>query len=69
MEQQQPPKRSGINPIWWILLLALLAWNVYAFWPRNTQQINLPYSSFLTQVRADHVASVNIISHPAQNMA
>ena len=60
MEQQQPPKRSGINPIWWIILLALLAWNVYAFWPRNTTQVSLPYSSFLSQVKDDHVQSVTI---------
>jgi cell division protease FtsH len=60
MEEQQQPKRSGINPIWWIVLLALLAWNIYAFYPRNTTQVSIPYSSFLTQVQDDHVASVNI---------
>ncbi len=60
MESQQPPKKSGINPIWWIILVGLLAWNVYAFWPRSQPDINLPYSSFLDQVKADHVQSVQI---------
>jgi cell division protease FtsH len=60
MESQKPPQRQGINPIWWVVLLALIAWNVYAFWPRNTSQVSLPYSSFITQVQDDHVKSVTI---------
>jgi cell division protease FtsH len=60
MESQKPPQKTGINPIWWIVLLALIAWNIYAFWPRNQSQVNLPYSSFITQVKDDHVKSVNI---------
>ena len=30
MESQKPPRKSGINPIWWVIMLGLLAWNVYA---------------------------------------
>jgi cell division protease FtsH len=60
MESQKPPQRTGINPIWWIVLLALIAWNLYAFWPRNQSQVNLPYSSFITQVKDDHVKTVSI---------
>lgn len=41
-------------------MLGLLAWNVYAFWPRSQTQISLPYSSFVDQVKADHVQSVQI---------
>jgi hypothetical protein len=41
-------------------MLGLLAWNVYAFWPRSQTQISLPYSSFVDQVKADHVQSVHI---------
>jgi len=59
-QQQQQPKRSGISPIWWIILLALLVWNVYAFWPRNTTQVSIPYSTFITQVKDGHVQTVNI---------
>jgi cell division protease FtsH len=41
-------------------MLGLLAWNVYAFWPHNETQISLPYSSFIDQVKADHVRTVQI---------
>jgi cell division protease FtsH len=60
MESQKPPQKTGLNPIWWIIMLGLLAWNVYAFWPRSQTQISLPYSSFVDQVKADHVQSVQI---------
>lgn len=60
MESQKPPQRTGLNPIWWVIMLGLLAWNVYAFWPRSETQISLPYSSFVDQVKADHVSNVQI---------
>jgi len=60
MESQKPPQKPGINPIWWVVMLALIVWNVYAFWPRTQPQISLPYSSFVAQVKADHVQVVQI---------
>ena len=60
MESQKPPQRTRLNPIWWVVMLALIAWNVYAFWPHSQPQISLPYSSFIGQVRADHVKAVQI---------
>jgi len=60
MESQKPPQKTGINPIWWVVMLALIAWNVYAFWPRTQPQVSLPYSSFVDQVKADHVQAVQI---------
>src|SRR4030042_2673866 len=60
METQKPPQKTRINPIWWVIMLLLLAWNVYAFWPHAQPQVNLPYSSFVHQVKADHVKSVQI---------
>jgi cell division protease FtsH len=60
MESPKPPQKRSINPIWWVIMLLLLAWNVYAFWPRAQPQINLPYSSFINQVKADHVKAVQI---------
>ncbi len=43
MESQKPPQKTGLNPIWWVIMLGLLAWNVYAFWPRteNSGQLTL----------------------------
>ena len=60
MESQKPPQKTGLNPIWWVIMLGLLAWNVYAFWPHTETQISLPYSSFIDQVKADHVKVVQI---------
>lgn len=60
MESQKQPQKSRINPIWWIIMLGLLAWNAYAFWPRTQDAISLPYSSFVDQVKADQVQSVQI---------
>ena len=60
MEAQKPPQKMRINPIWWVVMLVLLAWNVYAFWPHARPQINLPYSSFVDQVKVDHVKAVQI---------
>jgi cell division protease FtsH len=60
MESQKPPQKTGINPIWWVIMLGLLAWNVYAFWPRTQSTISLPYSTFIDQVKADHVKAVQI---------
>jgi cell division protease FtsH len=60
MESQKPPQKKRINPIWWVIMLLLLAWNVYAFWPHAQPQVSLPYSSFVNQVKADHVKAVQI---------
>jgi cell division protease FtsH len=60
MESQKPPQRQGINPIWWIVMLALIAWNIYAFWPKSQPEVNIPYSSFIQQVKDDHVQAVEI---------
>ncbi len=60
MESQKPPQKTGLNPIWWVIMLGLLAWNVYAFWPHTQAQISLPYSSFIDQVKSDHVKAVQI---------
>src|SRR4030042_866895 len=60
MESQKPPKRTRINPIGWVIMLLLLAWNVYSFWPRSQSQISIPYSGFVNQVKADHFKAVQI---------
>jgi cell division protease FtsH len=41
-------------------MLALLVWNVWTFWPSRQQEVSLPYSAFLDQVRAGNVSSVQI---------
>jgi cell division protease FtsH len=61
MESQQPtPQTPRISRWWWLILLAMLVWNVLSFWPKAQPEISIPYSTFLTQVRAGNVASVRI---------
>jgi cell division protease FtsH len=60
MESQKPPQRQRINPIWWLVMLALIAWNIYAFWPHSQPEVSIPYSSFVQQVKDDHVKAVEI---------
>ena len=45
---------------WWVLMLALLAWNVWTFRPTGSAPVNLPYSTFLDQVRSGNVTNVEI---------
>jgi cell division protease FtsH len=59
MEETQQPK-SRISWWWWLLMLAILIWNIWAFLPTGQQQVSLPYTSFLDQVRAGNVSSVEI---------
>jgi cell division protease FtsH len=47
--------------VWWVFLAVLIAWNALTFFvPRGPPTINLPYSTFLDQVKAGNVASVTI---------
>ena len=61
-EQQssQTPRRPRINLLWWVVLLGLTVWNIWALWPSSRPEVSLPYSVFLAQVQADNVKSVQI---------
>ncbi len=58
--QDNQPQRRQIHWIWWIILIALLVWNIVLFLPKGTPQVTLPYSNFLNQVNKGNVASVQI---------
>jgi cell division protease FtsH len=45
---------------WWLLLLALIGWNVWLLRPQSQPEVSVPYSVFVDQVRAGNVASVQI---------
>jgi cell division protease FtsH len=45
---------------WWVILAALVIWNVLAFWPRPSEQLWLPYSTFLAQAQAGNIGTVSI---------
>ncbi len=54
------PQPSNRFPFWWLFLLALIAWTVLSWWPQSRPHANIPYSTFLAQVRADNVSTVHI---------
>ena len=69
-ENQNKPGGNGPGPqnwvpqnlwFWWLALTALLIWNAIALWPRSTPEVDVPYSTFLEQIRADNVSKVHII--------
>ncbi len=63
MQQQKPPKtplRPNRSWIWWLILLGLLVWNIFLFFPTSRPEVTIPYSTFLAQVRANNVTKVHI---------
>jgi cell division protease FtsH len=46
---------------WWLIFAALLAWNLFAWWPTQSSTVIIPYSTFLTQLRTDNVSKVHIV--------
>ncbi len=62
--QKKPDKDIPASAwIWWVLLLALLVWNVFVFWPQGnakTTVADIPYSEFIHQVEKGNVSQVEI---------
>jgi len=68
----QDPKPQGKKPqprvqfpqslwFWWLASTALLVWSLFSFWPGpSSEVVDIPYSTFLEQVRADNVSKVHI---------
>jgi len=62
MESQgQTPQKPRLNWIWWLIFIALLAWNIWLFLPTGQPEANIPYSTFLAQVQAGNVVRVRIV--------
>ena len=59
-QQPTPPTHWASPWIWWIILIGLVLWNIFAFWPTTVVQADLPYSEFLDQVRMGNVTRVKI---------
>ncbi len=58
-----PPGAPGparFTPLWWLILVALGLWNMWAFFPRQTTEATLPYSEFVSQLRAGNVEQVHL---------
>ncbi len=61
MEQNsQTLQKTGVPRFWWIILLGLMAWNLWVIWPKHQTEVSLPYSEFLLQVKSDNIASLKI---------
>ncbi|MHB0858329.1 MAG: ATP-dependent zinc metalloprotease FtsH [Anaerolineae bacterium] len=54
------PQRVRTSGSWVLLLVLLVAFYAWMFWPRDASGGAIPYSSFLEQVRQGNVASVQI---------
>ncbi|HJU10841.1 MAG TPA: ATP-dependent metallopeptidase FtsH/Yme1/Tma family protein, partial [Candidatus Binataceae bacterium] len=46
---------------WWLIFAALLAWNLFAWWPSHSTFANIPYSTFLAQVTSNNISRVHIV--------
>ena len=57
-QRRSPPQRPRF---WWPILAAVLIWDLILFWPRSHPEASIPYSTFLTQVRADNIPNVHVV--------
>jgi ATP-dependent Zn protease len=55
-----PPQRPRISPIWWVILMALFIWNVWTLLPQPQQEIAVPYTAFISQIKNGNVKDVQI---------
>ncbi|MFL7871003.1 MAG: ATP-dependent zinc metalloprotease FtsH [Anaerolineales bacterium] len=59
-DQSSPPARPHISPFWWVILIALFIWNIWTLKPQTKQEIDIPYTAFIEQVKAGNVKDVQI---------
>ncbi len=55
-----PPNRPTISWLWWVAILAMIAWYAYTLIPKSQPQVTLPYSVVLEQVKSGNVSQVDI---------
>jgi hypothetical protein len=58
---ETPPGPYRMNPLSWLILGLLFAWNVWSFLPRSKPEVALPYSEFVSQVASGNVVEVRIV--------
>jgi len=58
--KQKKPQLPRVSWFWWVVLIGLMAWNIWTLWPTSRPEVNLPYSAFLEQVRTGNVTGVQI---------
>jgi cell division protease FtsH len=61
MQPKQPtPRKQSLEWLWWIVILLLLAWTIWQYWPKSQPLADLSYTTFLSQVQAGNVTRVQI---------
>lgn len=58
--QQPQIPQPRISPFWWIVLLALMIWNIITYFRSEPVQVEIPYSTFIDQVQAGNISKVTI---------
>jgi cell division protease FtsH len=48
--------------LWLVILLGLVVWNLFALQPSSQPEVTIPYTTFISQVKAGNVSSVKISS-------
>jgi len=61
-ENNNLPERPRISLFWWVIFFGLLIWNIWTLRPQVQQEIDVPYTAFVTQVKAGNVKDVQINS-------
>jgi cell division protease FtsH len=59
-DSQPGPGLPTLGWWWWLVLGGLLIWNIVTLLPSLQASVDLPYSDFVGQVKADNVSSVTI---------
>ncbi len=54
------PQRPKIHWFWWLVAIGLLIWNIFAFLPKTSPEVTIPYSAFLDQVESGNVVTVQL---------
>jgi len=54
------PDRPRISPFWWVVLVALFIWNIATLFPQSQQEIPIPYTAFIEQVKSGNIKDVEI---------
>ena len=63
--QKVPDRRpqtpqAGSSRLWWIILIGLTIWNVITYFRAAPPQAEIPYSTFIDQVKAGNISTVTI---------
>ena len=59
-DQQPQIPQSRISIFWWVVFVGLLIWNIATYFRSAPVQVEIPYSTFIDQVKSGNVKDVTI---------